>query len=162
MTRIRSAPLTRLAEVLDVVGGGAVNVIVVVVAVVVVLVVAGPWRAALTGAAALLEAGLVSALKAFSAQPRPSGHLVAVSGAAFPSGHASSAAFLAVSLALLAPRVWTWAIAVGWMLAMDLSRTYLSVHWLVDVVGGSLLGAALATLAWALAPRTSSAPTATG
>ncbi len=70
-----------------------------------------------------------------------------------PSGHAKTAAQVALGLALLAtttwPRRWAtvvaaWAAATVWVVAMAISRTLLDEHWLSDVVAGSMLGAACA------------------
>ncbi|MGV9904906.1 phosphatase PAP2 family protein [Streptomyces sp. NPDC003388] len=93
------------------------------------------------------------------------------SGWAFPSGHTTTAALtagtLVVALTLRAPRGGTaLRIAVAcWGLLVGLSRCYLGVHWLSDVLGGWLFaagwlgacGCAAARLlpASALAPRAS-------
>lgn len=61
----------------------------------------------------------------------------------FPSGHMLRVTFLA---ALVTPRWTFWALAG----AMALTRIYLHEHWASDVVGGFLLGAALAGLAASL------------
>jgi membrane-associated phospholipid phosphatase len=94
----------------------------------------------------------IGPLKALIDRPRPSGALVATSGASYPSGHAISIAVTAIGvvLALLPPgrRRLRWELlAAGLTFLMALSRTYLDAHWLSDVVGGSLIGAGLA-LCW--------------
>jgi undecaprenyl-diphosphatase len=61
----------------------------------------------------------------------------------FPSGHMLRVTFLA---ALMTPQSVFWALAG----AMALTRIYLHEHWASDVVGGFLLGAALAGLAASL------------
>jgi undecaprenyl-diphosphatase len=61
----------------------------------------------------------------------------------FPSGHMLRVTFLA---ALMTPRWAFWTLAG----AMALTRIYLHEHWASDVVGGFLLGAALAGLAASL------------
>jgi undecaprenyl-diphosphatase len=61
----------------------------------------------------------------------------------FPSGHMLRVTFLA---ALMTPQWVFWALAG----AMALTRIYLHEHWASDVVGGFLLGAALAGLAASL------------
>ena len=71
----------------------------------------------------------------------------------FPSGHAKTAAQVAIGLALLATATWprrraiagfAWTAAAVWVVAMAISRTVLDEHWLSDVVAGSMLGAACA------------------
>ncbi|MEU1708406.1 phosphatase PAP2 family protein [Streptomyces sp. NPDC005706] len=69
------------------------------------------------------------------------------SGWAFPSGHSTTAALTAgtliVALTLRAPRGGTaLRIAVGcWGLLVGLTRCFLGVHWLTDVMGGWLFAA---------------------
>jgi undecaprenyl-diphosphatase len=67
----------------------------------------------------------------------------------FPSGHAKTAAQVAVGSVLVATspwrsRAWAWSLAIAWIVAMSVSRTVLSDHYLSDVVAGSLLGAGCA------------------
>jgi membrane-associated phospholipid phosphatase len=94
----------------------------------------------------------IGPLKALYDRPRPPGGLIGVSGASFPSGHAVAGAVTAVGLVivLLPPgsRRWRWEVrAAVFSFFMAMSRTYLSVHWLSDVVAGGLIGAGLA-LGW--------------
>ena len=63
--------------------------------------------------------------------------------------HAAYAGATCVALVLLLTvpgprRRWGWALAALGVLGMAWSRTYLQVHWLSDVVGGSLLGIGIA------------------
>ena len=74
----------------------------------------------------------------------------------FPSGHAKTAAQVAVGLVLVATspwrsRAWAWSLAIAWTVVMGVSRTVLVDHYLSDVVAGSLLGAGVAVGAAALA-----------
>ena len=76
--------------------------------------------------------------------------LVAVQGFSFPSGHAASSALLAGALIWLAGRAllpypvrWTTAaVLVPWAFLVGVSRLYLGVHWISDVVGSWLLAGA--------------------
>lgn len=88
-------------------------------------------------------------LKVLVGRPRPPDGLVDPVGSSFPSGHAAYASATCVAVVLLftipSPRrrLW-WALAALGILGMAWSRTYLQVHWLSDVVGGSLLGIGIA------------------
>jgi membrane-associated phospholipid phosphatase len=75
----------------------------------------------------------------------------------FPSGHALRTTFL---VALIDARTTRWRIA-GWVLivVIALTRLYLNVHSLSDVVGGILLGLTLATVAAAVASSSPAANT---
>lgn len=93
-------------------------------------------------------------------RPRP-GVELAVAGAdspAYPSGHAAVAAAVAVALAAAAwrlrrpgPRAGALACLVALPLAVGVSRVVLGVHWTSDVLGGWLVGAAVALLLGAVA-----------
>lgn len=117
----------------------------------------GGRRPALAIVAAVLFANIASSLlKAAFDRPRPDliAHLDHVSSASYPSGHATSAAALYLTLALLAPVRWrrpAWTFAMLMIGLTGLSRIMLGVHWPSDIVGGALLGAAFALAAawWA-------------
>ena len=120
----------------------------------------GGRRPALAIVAAVLFANIASSLlKAAFDRPRPDliAHLDHVSSASYPSGHATSAAALYLTLALLAPVQWrraTWTLSVLMIGFTGLSRIMLGVHWPSDIVGGILLGAAFAlTAAWWAQPE---------
>ncbi|MDZ4046789.1 MAG: phosphatase PAP2 family protein [Pseudoxanthomonas sp.] len=70
----------------------------------------------------------------------------------FISGHVSTAAALAISLALVfgaRKRRW-WLLALAWPVLMAGSRMHLGRHFLGDVLGGFIAGLAAAGMAWAL------------
>ncbi|HEV2364890.1 MAG TPA: phosphatase PAP2 family protein [Caulobacteraceae bacterium] len=134
----------------------------------VVLIVAGlfvairRWREALV----LLVAPasglvLVNLVKDRLARPRPPLilHVIPVTQASFPSGHAALSATVYLTLATLVAhfaerrRVRLYALSVGVILAVlvGASRIYLGVHWPTDVLAGWAMGAAWATLWWMLA-----------
>lgn len=89
------------------------------------------------------------ALKVLFGRPRPVGVAIGeYSSSAFPSGHATQAAavwlMLAVVTAAGAPssrrRMGVWAAAVSIVAVVGISRLYLGVHWLTDVLGGWAVG----------------------
>lgn len=106
-------------------------------------------------AAIALSEPAIGLLKAGYERPRPPLGLAETDTFSFPSGHAVAGAVIAVTLVavLTQPglRRWHWwGIAVAFSAAMATSRTYLRVHWLTDVVAGTMIGATLGLLAVAL------------
>lgn len=107
------------------------------------------WRRAFEVAVVMGGGGLlIGALKLFFARARPAGALVETSGYSFPSGHSFAAMTLYGLLVVLVwqatmrPALRTVATALGGalILAIGVSRVYLGVHWLTDVLGGFLAG----------------------
>jgi len=99
--------------------------------------------------AVLTSEPLIGLLKEVYDRPRPLAGLLATHSASFPSGHAVAGAVTAVGIVIVmlppGPRRWRWEVQAAVFAGfMALSRTYLGVHWLSDVVGGTLLGVTLA------------------
>jgi undecaprenyl-diphosphatase len=94
---------------------------------------------------------LAAAVKSLVRRPRPPVRaLTATTGFSFPSQHTVVAIAAYGTIALLvatAARRWPtkvsiWGLGSGLVLAIAFSRLYLRAHYLTDVVGGILLGAA--------------------
>lgn len=91
---------------------------------------------------------LTAGIKEIVDRARPEIEAVAATlGPSFPSGHSSTAAASWAAFALVAGRWWgrkAWpalaGAAVGIAVAVALSRVFLDVHWLTDVLGGLALG----------------------
>jgi membrane-associated phospholipid phosphatase len=149
MLDIRTEFLTDVALVFNWLGRG-VGETLTITAIAVALLVRRRWGAMLAFGLGEALAVLVSTLlKGLVGRPRPPDGIVSPVGSSFPSGHATYAAVTCVALVLLfsAPgpsRVLWWALAAVGTLGMAWSRTYLQVHWLSDVVAGSLLGIGVA------------------
>lgn len=106
------------------------------------------WVAPFLLAVILGDKLLTEAVKQLIDRARPEIEAVAATlGPSFPSGHTSTAAASWAAFALVAGR-WggrrSWAplagAAVGIAVAVALSRVFLDVHWLTDVLGGLALG----------------------
>jgi membrane-associated phospholipid phosphatase len=158
MLDLQTPVLKDVALVLNALGHGLGRVLS-LVAVAVVLVIARRWLAFAAFAIAESLAPLVSSvLKTLVDRPRPPDGLVHPAGSSFPSGHAAYAGATCIALVLLvtAPgigrRRW-WALAILGIAAMAWSRTYLLVHWLLDVIAGSLLGVGITLVVFGLAQR---------
>ena len=111
----------------------------------------GPVAFAAAGVATLATSFVVGHLKDLFDRARPPesdpglGSLVAIpDNPSFPSGHSATAFAAATAVAILCPRLRPFALAIA--AAVALSRVYLRVHFPLDVVAGSLIGAALGAL----------------
>ncbi len=159
MGRTSTSALAQPMLWVSAIGGGPIRWILVT------LLIGGLWwaisrRAAMAMLIAALGSNIASsALKLAFAVPRPDllPHLDPVGSPSFPSGHATNAAAVYLLLALLAPPHWritACVAAVAAMLVNGASRMMLNVHWLSDIVGGSLLGTGFALLGWLYVRRT--------
>jgi len=89
-------------------------------------------------------------------------HLVDVSNASFPSGHATNSAIVYLTLAALAAQVvrdrptrrYLFGAAILLTGAIGSSRVYLGVHWPSDVLAGWSFGTLWALGWWWLTART--------
>jgi len=115
----------------------------------VLLLLTRQWRQAIFAGSTLLFTALANtATKQFFARVRPevlSDPLVSYS---MPSGHASGAFALFLTLAVLAGRGQPPRLRLTWLLlgclpalSIALSRVYLGAHWPTDVVAGAMLAA---------------------
>ncbi len=146
----RTASLTVVMRGVTWLGSTAVAIPVAVVVGALLLHRRRDWRQVATLAAGIAGAVVFyDLMKPAVGRPRPplALHLIGVSGAAFPSGHATLAVAFwgALALVLSSGRsvrtgVLLWSAAGTIALLVGLSRLYLGVHWLTDVLGGYALG----------------------
>jgi len=106
------------------------------------------WAALTIAGGALIDVVLKAAVG--RARPHFTDPVLLAPGGSFPSGHAFTATLgagvvLLWALPLLATRgrIAAWILAAAVPFLVGLSRIALGVHWVSDVVGGWLLGAAL-------------------
>ncbi|GAB2448589.1 undecaprenyl-diphosphatase [Conyzicola lurida] len=149
MVASRTDPLTQLAYVLDVWGADGLGFGVIPALIAGTLLLTRRARAVpgflVAGVVSLV---LVQALKPILARARPDDMLTISDAGSFPSGHVTNVATLGVFAALIYRRLWVWVLAVGYILVMAWSRTYLSAHWLSDTIAGALWGSALAVVVY--------------
>ena len=141
-----------LAYFLNAFGGGVMGILVVPLAIVAfLLIVRRPVGAAFSVAAALASTLIVQILKNIFDRARPEDILVIADHGSFPSGHVANAATIAVTFAVLFPRVWVRVVGVVYVLLMAWSRALLGAHWLTDTLGGALIGAGTVLVLWVIA-----------
>jgi undecaprenyl-diphosphatase len=150
---LRNGTLTSFAKGLTHLGSSIVVGPVVAIATFALL-----WRRRAGAAAALALGALitwaaVNIAKPAVDRPRPAGGLVHTAGESFPSGHAAYAvAWIAVAVMLTrtvpGPARTTLLVGAAIVLAVavGLTRVYLRVHYLSDVVAGAGLAAAVFAL----------------
>lgn len=155
MREIRAPILDDLALVFNWLGHGFGRALV-LGAIATPLIARRRWAAALAFAVTeTLTPLLGNVVKALVDRPRPLHGLVDAGAASFPSGHAAFAGATLVALVLLfthpepGRRLW-WTLSGLGIVAMAWSRTYLQVHWLLDVIAGSCLGVGLGLVTFAL------------
>ncbi|MFW9269861.1 bifunctional DedA family/phosphatase PAP2 family protein [Pseudomonas sp. NR3] len=115
------------------------------------------WRQAIfAGGAMLLTALANTGSKLFFARVRPEILSEPLTSYSMPSGHASGAFALFLTLAVLAGRGQPPRLRLTWLLlgalpalAIALSRVYLGAHWPSDIVAGAMLAATVcAAVLW--------------
>ena len=133
-----------VAEVVTVLGAPALMWPLVGV-VTILLLVRRHWvEGAVLGAGMLLTIGFVRLGKSVLERPRPADAVIDVSGYSFPSGHAAYAVAW-IALAVIAVRLvpslrgrwWLVGAAIAVAVIVALTRVYLRVHWLSDVLAGA-------------------------
>ena len=92
--------------------------------------------------ALILSSLTVISLKNILKLPRPPKYLwkVPVRGYGFPSGHATVSATFWSYLALKIRKVWFFIFAFVMVILVGLSRIFLGVHYVRDVIGGYVIG----------------------
>lgn len=97
---------------------------------------------------------IFTTVKVIVSRLRPSSELIEVVGYSFPSGHATMATAMSAALyfilikriRFLALKVLILFACILWPLMISVSRVYLDVHWLSDVIAGLGLGLFWVTL----------------
>lgn len=109
---------------------------------------------------------VISITKALTQRARPALFESTLTVMSFPSGHAARAFFVFGLAALLFSwgrktriRAWVFTTACTMSLMVAISRVYLGVHWVSDVIAGAALaGTMLVAFSWQLHADTSGKP----
>jgi membrane-associated phospholipid phosphatase len=132
-------------------GGGILGMIITAIVIVALFLLRRRWWDAANFATALIIVVAIGApMAAVIARARPDSSLAESVATSFPSGHTAVATTVVITLALLLRRWYLWVLGAVWVVWMMWSRTYLTAHWLSDVIAGMLEGVAVATLVWCL------------
>ncbi|MFJ4170625.1 phosphatase PAP2 family protein [Paenarthrobacter sp. NPDC089714] len=107
-----------------------------------------PRTALFVMVAGVTALALTQLAKVVVGRQRPEGAKVLTDTGSYPSGHVSATTTFLVVMVVLIDRFWIKALAALGILAMMISRTYLSAHWLSDVLGAACLGTGLVLLLW--------------
>ena len=107
-------------------------------------------KGVLFGMVMVVSGAFIFLAKDFFQRARPSNALIVQSSLSFPSGHATMATvFFGMLVYLFVKRkyrVWGAVVAGLLVLIIGLSRVYLRVHWLTDVLGGFVFGGIILAL----------------
>ncbi|MFE4195976.1 phosphatase PAP2 family protein [Paenarthrobacter sp. NPDC056912] len=129
--------------------GGYVGMLVFHILLVVALLIwRRPMAAAFSAISGVTALAVTQLAKAVVGRERPEGAKVLTDTGSYPSGHVSATTAFLLVLALLIGWWWMKLLAVLGVLAMMVSRTYLSAHWLSDVIGGACLAAGVVLMLW--------------
>lgn len=121
-----------------------------------------PWPAVVVMATVAAAGAMSTAVKAIVGAHRPPQglQLILETDPSFPSGHVTGTVALLGALSAVGgyhagagARRWWIAVTVAGTAAVAVTRLYLGVHWVSDVLGGVLLGALAAVLAGVLYRR---------
>lgn len=107
-----------------------------------------------------VDAAVLLVLKTLIYSPRPLNGLVVEASNSFPSGHTTSTVILFGFFTFIAWQTWksrtakivSGALYLTIVSLVGITRLYLDVHWLTDVIGGYFLGSFLAVLCISLLP----------
>jgi membrane-associated phospholipid phosphatase len=106
-------------------------------------------RARILAAGIIVTAVLVLIIKFIVRRKRPEGEWGAIYRTtdphSFPSGHAARAALIAILALLLGPP-WFAALLLIWAPLVSLARVAMGVHYLSDILAGSVVGVLMALL----------------
>ncbi|WP_367871281.1 phosphatase PAP2 family protein [Luteolibacter sp. Populi] len=163
---IGSVRIEEMARDLTALGSFTILTIVAIIGLAAALFV-GRWKLALSGLISVLSGmAVMNLLKSSYARARPDvvAHATTFHNESFPSGHATMASIVYLTLGIMLARtqprkrvrIFVVALSILITMSVGISRIYLGVHWPTDVLGGWALGTVWAVLFWFAAVKVDS------
>lgn len=155
MGSIESPALTAISKTIAPIFDPVILIVLSLVVAIYIYMKSSKVRAIFFGGLMVLAGGIIWAAKETVQRERPFDALLPEMSYSFPSGHATMAVvFFGLLVYLFVKekyRMKALIVAGALVLIIGLSRIYLRVHWLTDVLGGFIIGGAiLAAGIWAV------------
>jgi len=147
--QIQNPILTAFAKIIAVITEPKVIAIIAIITTICLYVNKKKNQSILLGTTTIITVIITEILKAIIQRPRPISTLIQETGFSFPSGHTTMAiVFLGVMAYIFTKKKNKTKVVITstlLLIIIGLSRLYLQVHWLTDIIGGLIIGGIILT-----------------